>query len=343
MASLAPSALDRAFLLGGVLLSVGLLGLAAVAFAAPAGPVPAAPAVAKDVELAWQRYWKNYARRTVRLQDLYFTCATFDSQYPSSRGITTVALRQKTTREVTEQKANTKVKKNLVRPNDDLDPFARCLPDAVAGNYGYIHSAQIVDILGPDEMVIAGIWLVSPEQVQAEREKEKEKLLKAGVEKGDVSDIVEWMFEHRDQLLMKQREKPFRQAFKLRGFSTVGLAKGERWTGRSTDKDGVQIAIVGEEAVEQKTKTRRPVMLPVVIPADSFMKGIAEEKEFLAFLTARGFTKEMFVMLVQEEKKINGTDEKLADAHIYAKLDGRTDEKKDEKTAPAKDRTKPSF
>src|SRR5689334_5814414 len=99
------------------------------------------------------------------------------------------------------------------------------------------------------------------------------------------------MYENRDLLLTVQRQESFRQPSKLRGFSTVGLAKGERWTGRSTDKDGVQIAIVAEEEVEQKgARTRRPVKMPVAIPAETFMKGIADEKEFLALLAARGFT-----------------------------------------------------
>ncbi len=283
----------------------------------------------RDIDLAWQRHWKNYARRCIKLRDAYYTCATYEPQFPSSRGITTVGLRQKTSREVTERKGlNLTVKRNLVKPNEEIDLGAKALPEMAIGQYGFIHSAEVLDILGPDEMVIAGVRLVDPREVQAQREREREKLLKQNVNRADLSVIIDWQFEFRDEYLRKQSDRSFRVPIKLRGYSTLGLAKGDRWNG----KDGPpQIAIVGEEVGEAKSKLRRPTSILLAVPADSFMRGIGDEKEFIAMLESRGFTKTTFTQLLIDEKKMNPTDDRLADAFIFNKLDGRSAAAEDEK------------
>lgn len=333
-----PSASDasrRAAALHGVAALVALLLLGLATFTLTAAPDPAA-----DIELGWQRHWKNYARRCVKIRDLYFTCASFENMFPSSRGLTTVAFRQKTAKEITERPgANVKIKKNLVKPNEEIDAAVKTLPEIAVGHYGSIHSAEVIDILGPDEMLVASIWLVDPQQIQADRAKEKDKLIRQGADKGDIDTILDNAFEIRDGLIKRQSDRSFRTPVKLRGFSTVGVAKGERWVAKPAQS---QIAIVGVEVGEVKVKFRKTSEVLVAIPAESFMKPITDEKEFLALLTARGFTKQSFVALVLEEKKINASDDRLADALIFAKLDGRSQEKEPEEKPPVKPK-KPSF
>lgn len=315
-----------------------LLAAALLAFAGMT--LTAAPDAATDIELAWQRNWKNYARRCVKIRDLYFTCASFETIYPSSKGLTAAAYRQKTAKEITERPgANVKVKKNLVKPAEEIDAAVKTLPEIAVGHYGSIHSAEVVEIIGPDEMIVAGIWLIDPQQVQADRAKDKEKLLRQGADKSDLDDMLDHSYEVRDSLIKRQSDRSFRSPVKLRGFSTVGVAKGERWVAKPAQN---QIAIVGVEVGEVKVKFRKTSEMLVAIPADSFMKPITDEKEFLALLAARGFTKQSFVALVQEEKKINASDERLADALIFAKLDGRSQEKEPEEKPVAKPK-KPSF
>lgn len=286
-------------------------------------------ASARDIDLTWQRHWKNYARRCIKLRDTYYTCATYEPQFPSSRGITTIGLRQKTSREVTERKGlNLTVKRNMVKPNEEIDLGAKALPEVAIGHYGFIHSAEVLDILGPDEMVIAGVWLVDPKEVQAQREREREKLLKQNVNRADLPLIIEWQFEYRDEHLKKQSDRSFRTPIKLRGYSTQGLTKGDRWNGKEGPP---QIAIVGEEVGETKSKFRKPTSILLAVPADSFMRGISDEKEFTAMLESRGFTKTTFTQLLIDERKLNPTDDRLADAFIFNKLDGRVEAKEDEK------------
>jgi hypothetical protein len=319
-----------------LLLALGLLSASAITLAAPAAPASV------EVEQAWQKNWKNYARRSIKLRDRFYTCSTFETIYPSSKGVTTTGLRQKTAKDVTERfGSNAKVKKVLVRPTEEIEIVAKALPEVALGHYGTVHSAQILEILGPDEMIVNEIWLLSPTQLQEDKEKEQEKLVKAGLEKQDIKEVLEWMFEARDSYAVKQRDRSFRNPLLLRGFSTVGLAKGDRWSGK--DKTAPQVAVVGVESIiPPSSRTRRPVQIGVAVPAELFVKGIADEKEFLALLESRGFTKESFIALVQEEKKLAGTDDKLADAHIFNKLEGRKEEKPAETPAP-KTKTKPSF
>jgi len=326
------------------LLAAALLCFTFAGVALVAAPDPKDPK-ATDIELAWQRNWKNYARRCIKLGGDYFTLSTYETQFPSSKGITTTALRQKTSKEVVDRfGSNAKMRKILVRPNEEIELLAKSLPEPTIGHYGSIHSAEVLAILGPDEMVIGNIWLVSGDALAADREKEKLKLEKAGVEKGDIKEVLDWMFEPREEILEKQRDRSFRRSMLLRGFSTVGLAKGERWSGKATDKSGPQIAFVGEQDVMPPTgKSKKPVTLTLAVPAELFARPIAEEKEFVALLTAREFTKELFVTLMQDERKVNGTDDRLADAHIFAKLDGRTEEKPGDKPAVKPKEKKPGF
>ena len=329
-----PYGSDRTSLAITAALAMLLLGFASFT-------LTAAPDASVDVELAWQRNWKNYARRCVKIRDVYFTCAAYENTYPSSRGTTTVAFRQKTAKEVTERAgSNVKIKRQLVKPNEEIDAGVKTLPEIAVGHYGSIHSAEVLDILGPDEMVVAGIWLIDPQQVQVDRTKEKDRLTKLGTDRGDIETILDAVFEIREGLIKRQADRSFRTPVKVRGFSTAGLAKGDRWTGKGTSP---QIAIVAMEVGEQKSKFRKPSQLLVAIPAESFMKPITDEKEFLALLASRGFTKEKFVALVQEEKKINAGDDRLADALIFAKLEGLTQEKEEAEEKPAAKPKKPSF
>ncbi len=294
---------------------------------------------ALDIELAWQKNWKNYARRCVKIRDTYYVLATYENQFPSSRGMTTVALRQKTAREYTERSGSMKVKRNLVKPNVEIDLGVKTLPQVAYGHYGEIHSAQVVEVLGPDEMMIANIWIVEPESVKADRDKERERFTLMKLDRGDMTIIMDWMFEYRDDALRLQSSRDFRSPIKLRGYSTAGLSKGERWTG----KDGpLSIAIAGFEEGQSRSKTRKAPDVLVAIPAGSFARGISDEKEFLALLAARGHTKESFVALMKQEQSINPTDSRLADAMIYMKIDGKTEKEEEEPVKPKEPR-KPSF
>jgi len=314
----APKAWGSILSIVSIVLAVALLSFAASLLVAQ----DSAPASQRDIDLAWQRQWKNYARRCIKLRDAYYSCSTFETQFPSSRGITAIGLRQKTSREVTERKGlNITVKRNLVKPNEEIDLGAKALPEISIGHYGFIHSAEILDILGPDEMVVAGIWLADPKEIAAQREKEREKLLRLNVDRADLTLILDWQFEFRDQILKQQSDRSFRTPIKLVGYSTVGLTKGDRWTG---GKEGSpQLAIVGEQLTESSSKFRKPTSLLLAVPADMFMRGLSDETEFLALLKARSFTKNSFAQLLIDEKQLNPRDDRLADAFIFAKLDGR--------------------
>ena len=282
------------------------------------------------LELEWRQHWKNYARRVIKLDDAFYACALYESQYPSSRGVTTIMLRQKTAKEITERfGTNAKVRRVINRPNEEIEAAASALPDIMVGQYGLVHSVEILDVLGPDEMIVGSMWLVDSEAVQKERDKDEAKIAAAGIDRREAEAVLDWMYEAREALGKKQREREYRGPFKVKGFSTIGLAKGDRWQGK--EGKGIDFAIVGEAMHKTSKFSRREEAIPLLIPADAFKRNLADEKEFLAYLESRKFTKEMFLTLVNEEKKQNPKDDRLADSLIFQKLEGLDKKDEDEK------------
>lgn len=291
----------------------------------------AAPSFAADVELEaqWQKHWRNYARRCVKLGDEFFSCAAYNANFPSSRGVTLDALRQKTAKEVTEKAgANVKVRKYLIRPFDELDLAAKALPELALGQYGYVHSAEVLEIKSSDVMMVTNLWLIDAEALKAAREKEEQRLLKAGADRGDMRTVLDWVFESRDAAADRQRGKDFRTPLLVKGLSTAGLAKGDRWQGPA-DK-GIELAIVSQTQVPSRPGSSRTVAAPVAVPVSLFARGLTEESEFLAYLKSRGQTKETFVALVTEIKKQFPTDERLADGKIFEAMEKREEKAGDE-------------
>lgn len=285
---------------------------------------------AAEIQLQWQQNWKNYARRVIKLGDAYYSDSLYETQYPSSRGVTTVMLRAKTAKEVTERfGTNAKIRRVVTRPPEEIDLAASALPGLRLEQYGTVHSVEILSITGPDEMIVGSIWLVDLEAVTKERDKDEAKLLAAGLDRRESATVLEWMYEARDALGKKQREREYRGPIKLKGFSTVGLAKGDRWRGK--EGKGIFLAIVGQDMVKTSRFSSREEAVFRAVPADLFNRGLSDEKEFLAYLESRKFTKAMFVLLVSEEKKANPKDDRLADALIFQKLEGREEKAEDEK------------
>ncbi len=295
-----------------------------------------------ELELNWQKHWRNYARRCIKMGDSYYTCPLYTTTFPSSRGTTVQMLREKTSKEITEKfGANATVRKYLVRPNAEVEAAAKCLPELSPGHYGLIHSASVLDVVSADTMIIGEIWLVDAKEVDAERRADEDKMEKARVDSRQIEQAIEWMYEGRLAMSKKQRDRTFKAPVKLKGFPTQGLAKGDRWRGK--DNKGITIAIVGEEEITTKSTrpsstTRRTQTILVAVPAELFDRPITEEKDFLKLLETRTFNKELFTTLVLDEKKLNPVDERLADARIFEKLEGRDEKVEDTKAGKTKDK-----
>lgn len=295
------------------------------------------PAAAQDLtpiqtDLYWKRTWKNYARRCIQLNDRFYSLAAYEPQYPSSRGTTIALLRAKTSKEITERVGNNlTIRKHLVRPNEELKTAAEALPEMAAGHYGRLHSGEVIAILGPDEMVIADSWLIDADAVRRQQDEDEERLKLLNVPSRDISTIVEWVYEHREQLMEKQRDRQFRQPVKLIGFSTVGLAKGDRW--RGPRGDGIDLAVAGSYVPESRRNNTRNREVLFAVPVSRFALGLEDEAQFIAYLKSHGYDQRKFVELYVKENLANPRDDRLRDARIFDTIEGRQEQEQEKERA----------
>lgn len=97
---------------------------------------------------------------------------------------------------------------------------AKIIPAIDVGHFGYIHSATITDIIGPDEMIIESIILITMQDVGKTNNTLRKKL-----------------FERQ-----KQYDK---RTYRLLGFDTKGLEAGQTFAG--PDDKGVHLAVMSTD------------------------------------------------------------------------------------------------
>ena len=313
-----------------------LFAVLAAALPASAGAGAEEELSERDIEARWKQHWRNYARRTVKLGDQFYVCAAYETQYPSSLGTTFALLRAKTTTEVTERSGlNVRTRRLLVRPGDDLLAAVEGLPAMRVGEYGKLHSGEVLAVLGPDELVIGDAWLLDAEATRKAYEAEEQKLTNAGLERGDLRTVLEWLYFDRLKQAELQRSRDFRQPVKIVGVATTGVSVGGRW--RGPEGKGIELAIVttytpeparpaaGRSSRASRTSRTRQVLL--AIPAVKFRtSAVDSEAVFLEYLASRKYDKATFIKLFIEEQKGNPKDDRLRDARIFARLEGWLEE-----------------
>jgi hypothetical protein len=281
------------------------------------------------MELHWKRNWRNFARRVVKIDGQYYALAGYSATYPSSRGVTIQQLRAKTATSISDRfGSNVKIRKFLVRPADELRAAAEALPEMRVGQYGHLVSGEVAAVLGADEMVLEDVWLVNEKKLEEEMDKDQEKLKRLKVDRSEIRKIVDWKYEYREQLEDRQGDRDFRVPLKLIGFSTAGVAKGDRWQGIK-DK-GFNVAVVSSVSIGSSRSSRRKQVL-VGIPLIKFATPLTTETSFLAYLKDRGFDKKNFVELYVQEHQASPRDQRVRDAKVFEKLEVSDEEDGKEK------------
>jgi hypothetical protein len=159
---------------------VGLLcGGVSVATAAdpPAKPLdakssasPAAPLSPAD-RTFWQQNWKRIAMAYAVVGDDFFAFPQFDPKFPSSTHVTVDGwLAEHTT---SSRVTNGGIAHNVdsAPPREEALAAATRIPSFAPGAYGYIASAKVVEVVGPQEMIVTEVRLVDPEEVEAAKKK----------------------------------------------------------------------------------------------------------------------------------------------------------------------------
>ena len=254
---------------------------------APAAPKPKPNAVTdagdspletdpRRITALWNSHWRLYGSKFIPVGDDYAACPAFDIRYPSSTHMRVSDLM----REKTEQQKVSSggfVKTYTIKPDEnDVEAYARALPKLALGEYGYIHSAKVDKVLGPDAMIISDVWLVDADEIKKAREKELEKYPEPARPRFDnrnrgnrsvstsqrdrerqvqqqydaqrqlrdaIVKHIEESYELRQKLMDEQGGNGFGQAIIVRGVNTGTVRPGSRWEGVRRG-NGEQIAVV---------------------------------------------------------------------------------------------------
>lgn len=257
-------------------------------------------------------YWR-YAQKSIRFEDDYVTMPVYDRRYPSSRGVTVLdALRELSREERRNIGGGLYRMERITPPRIEAEAYALILPRLAVGEYGYIHSVRVREILGPDEMLVEDLWLIDSQALTQAKRDMRDRLREQSRERVDTR-AIDQQFEQRDRIAQQQRDRAFRNVVRIKGFPTRGLTVRERWYG--PDDGGIQLAIVLEEQV-QRSRTRTEERF-VAIPVSWFERDELSEAQFIDLLAKRGYTIASFVEMMQEEMV---RDSRTAHERIFLNL-----------------------
>lgn len=290
--------------------------------ATSAAPDPA-QVQARKIESLWKLHWFKFAKHCAQYDGQYYICALYDPRFPSSRAVTPDMLTGEMTRVVKMQTdSNVTREVRIVPDREDVTAMANSLPSLRIGQYGYIHSAHIDSIEGPDSMTVSDIWLVD----QDELKREQDQLVK-GVgttqQRGvidtrsfnnlgqtstnensknssrstnlarEAKEQIERRYTLRKQLIKLQDSEEFSPKLVIKGVPTSALGAGSRWSDPRA-KDGFAIAVVGKEEITSKSGRGKSVSRLMAVRAEIFRTPMTE-KQFDELLARAGLTREQVI------------------------------------------------
>ncbi len=255
------------------------------------------------IESAWRSYWQRFAARCAALEGEYVVCPYYDKRYDSNASLTVEeALRGQTRRRTVRVFINLTKQEKYVPPRAEAQALAQALPEWKIGNYGYIHSAEVVEVRSPTDMIVRDIWLVDADDVQRQIEDAR---LRARAQDGYSRDDsnIQLQFRQRLELIERQGERTFQGPHRIVGFNTYGLKPGDRWRGDDPGK-GIQLAVVKADDPPDESKERRSVRRTrrqrrqteqlVAVDLRLFANSHLTEAQLLELLEQRGLSQRRF-------------------------------------------------
>jgi hypothetical protein len=301
----------------GVMMAVTLLLLWSGAAQAQEGP--AVEGMDGRTHDLWQRHWRRFAVKMIAFEDDYVAMPLWEPRFPSSRHMSVEMYRKSKTVVLRERFSGAMVRPvEIVPPVEDGRVGAMSIPQMAPGHYGHVHSFAVVEVLGPEEMLIQDVWIVDPNVLSQDRTAYEQDMRRRG-DARQASEATKLAFEARDAALSAQRDRSFRSPMRLVGFSTQGLSPGDRWPNRG-EALAVSIAVVGQEVPGGRGfGSSRPRL--IVAPASWFHRNLTEP-QFIDMLKKREMTPSAFVdqmtAMLRTER-----DTAIADGKMFAELDRR--------------------
>ncbi len=249
---------------------------------------------ARDYQL-WERHWRFFAQRCAKFEDEFICCPSYQQRYPSSAGITLREAQAKLTEKVDVGGPGVVITKTINMPKAEAQAMALPLPRMAVGEYGYLESVEVEEVLGTTSMFVTEPTLIDTSTVGKEYKADRAKARQA--DDPDAAEaLLEYMYSQREALAERQKHSSFKKGeIRLEGFSTKGLSEGVRWDGPRGG--GLQVLMVRQEVYGPE---RRPKLRFVAVALDKVEWGL-DEQQFVALLKERGMNPKGFVDLVMAE------------------------------------------
>ncbi len=280
--------------------------------AGSAGGVFAAEGLDPQTNQIWERHWRVYAQRCAEFEGEYLCAPEFDKRYPSSTGITVRQAEAELSEKVRVGGGGVVVTKTVKLPAAEAQAMALPIPKIKVGEYGFLASAEIDEVLGPRSMVVEDLYLIDPATYRRDYRADRAKARAA--EDSDAAEVaLAYVYTHRDALVERQKDKRHKNiVLRLEGYPTDGLNPGDRWAGPKGQ--GFPVLIV---RAEYYGKQRRQKQRVVAVAVDDIRWGLQEDA-FIRLLEARGLTPSAFVDLIME--RMAEDDPKTAQKRVFASL-----------------------
>lgn len=286
-----------------LLMMVMLCGFALPGFAVDeevdGTPIPS------NVARSYESNWRKYARYACEIDGGYGFFPNYDRRFPSSRGITTGQAMDELKIEAEVKTGNFVRKKVRQPPREDAEAYATALPDTRIGSYGDVASAQIVQVISRDEMIIRELWLVDRDKLREAFDKDMKDMERR---KGEADkELLRFNYGKRIELMGLQEDSDagFDETFRLIGYDTRGLRVGERW--RGPNDEGFQVGVVRWETTEaeQEQESRRSRRRSndarlVLTEMEGAMRQEIDGQGFKKLLADRGLSVVDFVAMVRD-------------------------------------------
>jgi hypothetical protein len=290
---------------------------------------------------AWAGNWRDFARSVAPFEDGYIVVPNYDRRTPSSLGMSERDAIEKLTETYTETTGIIRETRTWTPPREEAEAYANTLPKMDLGTYGYIHSVEVVEVLGPEQMLVKNIWLIDGDAVERAYERELAELQMQERRNGrnnrggpDARAVVDARYAMRLAVVEYQQNREFGQTCRLVGYDTRGLQPGQRYAGPRDE--GFQVAVAKwdhvavpaeDEAQDQAEEDDRPrrssrrsdepdPMLVLVDPLP-VMRVNTTEEQFIEMLDKRGLKIVEFIELVRELRE---ADRETSEELIFNEL-----------------------
>ena len=259
-------------------------------------------AMDRGTALAWRSIWRRHASCSRAFEDGYTAARGYQRAYESSLGVSRAKAVDELRVDVTIQEAGFRRVRSFDAPDAEVDAMHKTIPSLAPGEYGWVESVVVREVLGPEEMIVRSIRLIDND---AMRELEEIALQQTDeIEDGDARrfarDLVRRHFSQRRELIERQREAGYRAEARVVGFSAAGLPEGERYFGPRGE--GLHLLVADVEDLDPQTEKLEPRR--VIWSVDAYRRSPPlREEQFADLLRLRGMTPAEFVEYARDVRR----------------------------------------